>query len=145
LTILRKREAYRQAFAAFDPVRIASWGDKDAARLMADPGIVRNRLKIEATIGNARAFLDVQRAFGSFAEYIWRFVDGRPIQGAWRSIAEVPATTTLAQTISRDLKQRGFRFVGPTIVYAHMQATGMVNDHLVSCFRHRQVAALGGS
>jgi DNA-3-methyladenine glycosylase I len=142
LTILRKRDAYRRAFAGFDPARVASWGDDAVARLMADPGIVRNRLKIEAAIGNARAFLDVERVFGSFADYIWRFVDGRPIQGTSRSIADVPATTPLAQTISRDLKQRGFRFVGPTIVYAHMQATGMVNDHLVSCFRHRQVAAL---
>jgi DNA-3-methyladenine glycosylase I len=142
LTILRKREAYRRAFAGFDPARVASWGDDDAARLMADPGIVRNRLKIEAAIGNARAFLDVQQEFGTFADYIWRFVDGRPIQGSSRSIAEVPATTPLAETISRDLKQRGFRFVGPTIVYAHMQATGMVNDHLVACFRQRQVAAL---
>ena len=140
LTILRKREAYRKAFAAFDPVQIASWGDAAVARLMADPGIVRNRLKIEAAVGNARAFLDVQRAFGSFADYIWRFVDGRPIQGTSRSIADLPATTPLAQTISRDLKQRGFRFVGPTIVYAHMQATGMVNDHLVSCFRHRELS-----
>jgi len=145
LTILRKREAYRRAFAGFDPVEIASWGDEAVARLMADPGIVRNRLKIEAAIGNARAFLDVQRAFGSFADYIWGFVDGRPIQGSWRSIADLPATTPLAETISRDLKRRGFRFVGPTIVYAHMQATGMVNDHLVGCFRHREVAALGGS
>jgi len=145
LTILRKREAYRRAFAGFDPVEIASWGDEAVARLMADPGIVRNRLKIKAAIGNARAFLDVQRAFGSFADYIWRFVDGRPIQGSWRSIADLPPTTPLAETISRDLKRRGFRFVGPTIVYAHMQATGMVNDHLVGCFRHRQVATLGRS
>jgi len=145
LTILRKREAYRRAFAGFDPVEIASWGDEAVARLMADPGIVRNRLKIEAAIGNARAFLDVQRAFGSFADYTWEFVDGRPIQGSWKSIADLPPTTPLAETISRDLKQRGFRFVGPTIVYAHMQATGMVNDHLVGCFRHREVAALGGS
>lgn len=142
LTILRKREAYRRAFAGFDPVEIASWGDEAVARLMADPGIVRNRLKIVAAIGNARAFLDVQRAFGSFADYIWGFVDGRPIQASWTSMTDLPATTPLAETISRDLKRRGFRFVGPTIVYAHMQATGMVNDHLVGCFRHRQVAAL---
>jgi DNA-3-methyladenine glycosylase I len=145
LTILRKREAYRRAFVGFDPVAIASWGDEAVARLMADPGIVRNRLKIEAAIGNARAFLDVQRAFGSFADYIWGFVDGRPIQGSWTSMTDVPPPTPLAETISRDLKRRGFRFVGPTIVYAHMQATGLVNDHLVGCFRHRQVAALGGS
>jgi DNA-3-methyladenine glycosylase I len=143
LTILRKREAYRRAFAGFDPVEIASWGHEAVARLMADSGIVRNRLKIEAAIGNARAFLDVHRAFGSFADYIWGFVDGRPIQGSWRSMTDLPATTPLAETISRDLKLRGLRFVGPTIVYAHMQATGMVNDHLVDCFRHRQVAALG--
>jgi DNA-3-methyladenine glycosylase I len=142
LTILRKREAYRRAFAGFDPARITGWGEADLTRLMADAGIVRNRLKIEAAIGNARAFLEVQQAFGSFAAYIWGFVGGRPLQGAWRSIAEIPATTPLAETISRDLKQRGFRFVGPTIVYAHMQATGMVNDHLVGCFRHRPVAAL---
>jgi DNA-3-methyladenine glycosylase I len=144
LTILRKREAYRRAFAGFDPARVAPWGRAAVRRLLADPGIVRNRLKIEAAIGNARAFLEVQREFGSFSDYIWRFVDGRPIQGSWRSLAEIPATTPLAGALSRDLKQRGFRFVGPTIVYAHMQATGMVNDHLVACFRHRQVAALGG-
>ena len=112
---------------------------------MADPGIVRNRLKIESAIGNARAFLDVQQTFGSFAAYIWSFINNRPIQNSWTSLADLPATTPLAEAISRDLKQRGFRFVGPTIVYAHMQATGMVNDHLVGCFRHRQVAALGGS
>jgi DNA-3-methyladenine glycosylase I len=145
LTILRKREAYRRAFAGFDPVEIASWGGEADARLMADPGIVRNRLKIESAIGNARAFLDVQQTFGSFAAYIWSFINNRPIQNSWTSLADLPATTPLAEAISRDLKQRGFRFVGPTIVYAHMQATGMVNDHLVGCFRHRQVAALGGS
>jgi len=143
LTILRKREAYREAFEGFDPARVAAMSGRAVRRLLADPGIVRNRLKIEAAIGNARAYLAVQEERGSFAAYIWSFVGDRPIQNAWTSLSQVPATTTLAEAISRDLKQRGFRFVGPTIVYAHMQATGMVNDHLVGCFRHRQVAALG--
>ena len=143
LTILRKREAYRKAFEGFDPARVAAMNGRAVRRLLADPGIVRNRLKIEAAIGNARAYLAVQEERGSFAAYIWSFVGDRPIQNAWTSVSQVPATTPLAEAISRDLKQRGFRFVGPTIVYAHMQATGMVNDHLVGCFRHRQVAALG--
>jgi len=143
LTILRKREAYREAFEGFDPTRVATMNGRAVRRLLADPGIVRNRLKIEAAIGNARAYLAVQEERGSFAAYIWSFVGDRPIQNAWTSLSRVPATTPLAEAISRDLKQRGFRFVGPTIVYAHMQATGMVNDHLVGCFRHRQVAALG--
>ncbi len=141
LIILRKREAYRKAFADFDPARVAAFGSRAVDRLVTNPGIVRNRGKIEAAIGNARAFLAVQDEFGSFAAYIWDFVHGRPIQNVWTSLAEIPATTPLAEAISRDLKGRGFRFVGPTIVYAHMQATGMVNDHLVGCFRHRQVAA----
>ena len=143
LTILRKREAYRKAFEGFDPARVAAMNGRTVRRLLADPGIVRNRLKIEAAIGNARAYLAVQEEHGSFAAYIWSFVGDRPIQNAWTSVSLVPATTPLAEAISRDLKQRGFRFVGPTIVYAHMQATGMVNDHLVGCFRHRQVAAIG--
>jgi DNA-3-methyladenine glycosylase I len=143
LTILRKREAYREAFDGFDPARVAAMGDRAVARLMANAGIVRNRLKIEAAIGNARAFLAVQDACGSFAAYIWGFINNRPIQNSWTSLAELPASTPLAGAVSRDLKKRGFRFVGPTIVYAHMQAIGMVNDHLVSCYRHRQVAALG--
>ena len=143
LTILRKREAYREAFDGFDPARVAAMNGRAVRRLLADPGIVRNRLKIEAAIGNARAYLAVQEERGSFAAYIWSFVGDRPIQNAWTSLSRVPSTTPLAEAISRDLKQRGFRFVGPTIVYAHMQATGMVNDHLVGCFRHRQVAALG--
>jgi DNA-3-methyladenine glycosylase I len=120
-------------------------GDRAVARLMANAGIVRNRLKIQAAVGNARAFLAVQDACGGFAAYIWGFIDNRPIQNSWTSLTELPASTPLAEAVSHDLKKRGFRFVGPTIVYAHMQATGMVNDHLVSCFRHRQVAALGGS
>jgi len=144
-TILRKRAAYRRAFDRFDPRRVARWGPREVRRLLGDAGIVRNRLKIESAIANARAFLRVQEQFGSFDAYIWRFVDGRPIQNRWRTPAEVPARTPLSDAISRDLRQRGFRFVGSTIVYAHLQATGMVNDHLVGCFRHREVARLGRS
>lgn len=141
LTILRKREGYRRAFHGFDAERVARYGEKDQARLLADSGIVRNRLKIAGAIENARATLRVREAFGGLDAYFWRFVDGRPIQNAWRELAQVPATTALSDTISKDLRQRGFKFVGSTIVYAHMQATGMVNDHLVDCFRHRE---LGG-
>ncbi len=141
LTILRKRQAYRAAFAGFDPEKVARFGPDDIRRLLGDPGIVRNRLKVEAAVGNARAFLKVQEEFGSFTEYQWSFVGGRPIQNAWPAISAVPAQTPLAQDFSRDLKKRGFRFVGPTIIYAHMQATGMVNDHTVDCFRWRE---LGG-
>jgi len=142
LIVLRKRAAYREAFAGFDPKRVAAWDDEAVHRLLDNPGIIRNRRKIEAAIVNARAFLAVRREFGSFAAYIWGFVHDRPIQNSWITIAEVPATTPLAEAISRDLKRRGFRFVGPTIVYAHMQATGMVNDHLAGCFRYRLVASL---
>jgi DNA-3-methyladenine glycosylase I len=141
-TILRKREGYRRAFAGFDPARVARFDRRRIEKLLADPGIVRNRLKVESAVSNAAAFLAVQEAHGSFAAYIWDFVDRRPIQNRWRALAELPARTPLADAISKDLKRRGFRFVGPTIVYAHMQATGMVNDHLVACFRHREVAAL---
>jgi len=141
LTILRKREGYRTAFAGLDPAAVARFGQTDVERLLADPGIVRNRLKIESAIHNARAFLRVQEEFGSFSEYVWRFVDGETIQNRWRSIAEVPAKTAESESLSRDLKKRGFRFVGSTICYAHMQATGMVNDHTTDCFRW---AELGG-
>jgi len=141
-TILKKREGYRRAFADFDPEKVARFSDKKVAKLLADPGIVRNRLKVASAVSNARAFLGVQEEKGSFSDYIWAFVDGKPIQNGWRSLSDIPATTPLAGTISKDLKKRGFRFVGPTIVYAHIQATGMVNDHLVGCFRHREVAAL---
>lgn len=143
ITILRKREGYRAAFAEFDPVRVASFDDARVQELLANPGIVRNRLKIESTIRNAQAFLRIQEEFGSFSRYIWEFVDGRPIQNRWTSLDQIPALTPVAERLSRDLRGRGFRFVGPTIVYAHMQATGMVNDHLVGCFRHSQVAELG--
>jgi DNA-3-methyladenine glycosylase I len=140
-TILAKRDGYRRAFAGFDPERVARFTPRDEARLVADAGIVRNRAKIAAAIGNARAFLAVQREFGSFAAYAWRFVDGRPRQNAWRTLAEVPAVTPQAEALSRDLRKRGFRFVGPTITYAFMQATGLVNDHLTTCPRWRP---LGG-
>jgi len=139
-TILRKRDAFRAAFADFDPARVVRFGARDRARLMADAGIIRNHQKIEAAIGNARAFLDVVESFGSFANYAWDFVDGRPVVNRWRRLAQLPAATPQSDAWSRDLKARGFRFVGSTIVYAHMQATGMVNDHLVDCFRHAPLA-----
>lgn len=139
LVILRKRKNYRKAFSGFDPVKVARYGDKQFTRLMNDAGIVRNRLKIQATIQNARAFLKVQDEFGSFDQYIWGFVNGKPIVNAWQSLNEIPAKTPLSETISKDLLKRGFRFVGPTIVYAHMQATGMVNDHLTHCFRYHEL------
>ena len=138
ITILRKRENYRRAFADFDAERVARFNQRSMARLMADPGIVRNRQKIAAAIGNARHFLALQEQHGSFAAYLWGFVDDRPIQNRWRTHAEAPATTPLSDRISKDMKRLGFRFFGSTICYAHMQATGMVNDHLVSCFRHSE-------
>ena len=142
LTILRRREAYRDAFDRFDPRAVARYGPRDVERLLADGGIVRNRRKIDSAVNNARAFLAVQEEFGSFDRYVWRFVDGRPIQNAWTKLQEVPAQTPVSGALSRDLRSRGFTFVGPTICYAHMQATGMVNDHLVGCFRHRDVRLL---
>jgi DNA-3-methyladenine glycosylase I len=142
-TILRKREGYRAAFDGFDPAKVARYGPDRVAALLADPLIVRNRAKVAAAISNAQAFLAVQEEHGSFDRYIWSFVDSRPLHNAWTRLEEIPAVTPLAETISRDLKKRGFRFVGPTIVYAHMQATGMVNDHLVSCFRHRELGGRG--
>jgi DNA-3-methyladenine glycosylase I len=142
ITILRKREHYRQVFADFDPARVARFTPAKAEKLLQDPGIVRNRLKVESTITNAKAFLQVQKEFGSFANYWWGFVDGKPITNRFATMKEVPAQTPLAVQISMDLKKRDFRFVGPTIVYAMMQAVGMVNDHLISCERHGQCAAL---
>jgi DNA-3-methyladenine glycosylase I len=135
LTILRKRAGYAKAFAQFDPSKVARFGPRQLARLIDDQSIVRNRLKIESALGNARAFLSVQEEFGSFDAYAWRFVGGRPIQNRWRSLEEVPASTTQSDAMSRNLKRRGFNFVGSTICYAFMQAVGMVNDHLVSCYR----------
>lgn len=137
-TILRKRPNYRAAFDGFDPALVARYDDAKVEALLADPGIVRNRLKVNAAIKNAQAFIAVQEEFGRFNTYIWRFVGGRPIQNAWRSRAEVPAQTAESDAMSKDLKRRGFNFVGSTICYALMQATGMVDDHLVECFRHRQ-------
>jgi DNA-3-methyladenine glycosylase I len=143
LTILRKREHYRKVFADFDPARVARYDRRRIERLLQDPGIVRNRLKVEAAVRNARAFLAVQEAFGGFDAYVWRFVDGSPIQNRWRRLQEVPAATAQSEALSKDLKRRGFSFVGPTIVYAHMQAVGMVNDHLLECFRHRELGGAG--
>jgi DNA-3-methyladenine glycosylase I len=142
-TILKKREGYRAAFAGFDPKRVARFGSRDFTRLMRDEGIVRNRLKIEAATRNARAFLDVQQEFGRFDAYIWGFVDGKPIQNRWRESSQVPASTQHSEAVSKDLKGRGFTFVGSTICYAFMQAVGMVNDHTVECIRHKPVARLG--
>jgi DNA-3-methyladenine glycosylase I len=139
ITILRKRPAYRKAFDGFDPVKVARFDARRVARLLADPGIVRNRLKIESAIKNARAFLKVQEELGSFAKYQWGFVEGRPIQNRFASMKEVPARTPISDALSKDLKRRGFSFVGSTIIYAHMQAVGMVNDHVTTCFRRRQV------
>ena len=141
ITILRKRAAYRIAFAGFDPEVVALFDGAKVAELLANPGIVRNRLKVESTITNARAFLEVQEEFGSFASYQWRFVDGSPLQNSWPSLKEVPASTPLSDAFSRDLKKRGFRFVGSTICYAYMQAVGMVNDHTVDCFRWQEIGA----
>ena len=143
LTILRKRSGYREAFAGFDPEVVARFDEAKVAALLANPGIVRNRLKVESTITNAHALLAVRQEFGSFAVYQWRFVDGRPICNAWEAIGEIPASTPVSDAMSRDLKQRGFRFVGNTICYAYMQAVGMVNDHTVDCFRWREIAEMG--
>ena len=140
ITILRKRQGYRDAFDGFDPAAVARYDDRRVATLLENPAIVRNRRKIESAVGNARAFLQVQEELGSFDRYVWRFVDGRPRQNRWRTMAEVPAETAESRAMSRDLKRRGFRFVGPTICYAFMQATGLVNDHLVDCFRHAALA-----
>ncbi len=138
-TILKKRENYRVAFDGFDPNKIARYNKRKITRLLSDPGIVRNRLKIDSAVRNARAFLEVQEEFGGFDEYVWRFVYGHPIRNAWRRLADVPAATQESDTMSKDLKLRGFNFVGSTICYAFMQAVGMVNDHVVGCFRHDQV------
>jgi DNA-3-methyladenine glycosylase I len=138
-TILKKRAAYRQAFAEFDPFRVAAYDESKVAELLANPGIVRNRRKIEAAIGNARALLAIQREFGSFDAYVWRFVGGQPKVNAWRSLAELPTTTPESEALSRDLARRGFKFIGSTICYAFMQAVGMVNDHVVDCFRYGEL------
>ena len=139
ITILRKRENYREAFAGFDPARVARFSKREVARLLKNPGIVRNRLKIESAIKNARAFLDVQDEFGGFDRYVWRFVGGKPIRNRWTGMKQIPARTPESDTLSKDLKKRGFSFVGSTIIYAHMQAVGMVNDHVTGCFRYKQL------
>ena len=136
-TILRKREGYRKAFAGFEPEAVTRFGPKDVERLLSDPGIVRNRLKVESTIANAARVLEVQEELGSLDAYLWGFVDGEPVVGDWRSLSELPTETPLSKALSKDLKKRGFRFVGPTIVYAFMQAVGMFDDHTRDCFRHR--------
>lgn len=143
-TILRRREGYRTAFDGFDVNRVAQYGTRRVAQLVKDEAIIRNRAKIEAAVANARAFVDVQEQFGSFDAYIWGFVDGQPIQNRWRKLSEIPPKTPLSETISKDLQRRGFRFVGPLITYAHMQATGMVNDHLMDCFRYEAIRRKGG-
>jgi len=143
ITILRKRDGYRRAFEGWDPARIAAYGADDEARLLADPGIVRNRAKVRAAIGNARAYLAMADAPGDFDRYLWSFVDGAPLVNRWEGMGDVPAETDASRSLSRDLKKRGFSFVGPTIVYAFMQSAGLVNDHVVSCFRYAEVGRLG--
>jgi DNA-3-methyladenine glycosylase I len=138
-TVLRKRLRYREVFGGFDPSQVARYTAAKVDRLLRDPGIIRNRLKVESAVANARAFLRVQEAFGSFDAYVWRFVGGGPKVNRWAALGEIPAKTAESEALSKDLLARGFRFVGPTIIYAHMQATGMVNDHLVGCFRWRAV------
>ncbi len=139
-TILRKRENFKKAFGGFDPLTVAGYGARDVERLMGEPGIIRNRLKIQAAINNAQRFLDVEREFGTFDRYIWGFVDYKTIHNRYKNLSDVPPRTALSDKISADLILRGFKFVGSTIIYAHMQATGMVNDHIVECFRHTELA-----
>jgi DNA-3-methyladenine glycosylase I len=145
LTILRKRENFRTAFDKFDPALVARYDDTKQRALLQNEGIIRNRLKIQAATTNARAFLQVQAEFGSFDRYIWRFVEGEPLQNTWPILADVPTKTTISDAMSKDLKKRGFKFVGSTICYAYMQAAGMVNDHVVDCFRHGELSGLGGN
>jgi DNA-3-methyladenine glycosylase I len=143
ITILRKRENYRAAFAGFDPEKVARFSAKKVETLMNNPGIVRNRLKIESAISNAQKFLAVQAEFGSFNRYLWNFVDGTPVQNNWETIKQLPASSALSDQISKDMKKRGFRFFGTTICYAHLQATGLINDHLLGCHRHHACRLLG--
>ena len=139
ITVLKKRENYRVAFEGFDPEKVARYNDAGIRKLLVNEGIIRNRLKITAAVDNARAFLNVQQAFGSFDAYIWQFVDGTPVRNHWKSMPQVPAQTATSKLMSKELKQKGFKFVGPVICYAFMQAVGMVNDHLVDCFRHSEI------
>ena len=139
ITILKKRENYRRAYDGFDPEKAARYGEREKARLLSDPGIVRNRLKIEASINNAKRFLQIQKEFGSFSAYIWGFTGGRQITGKWKTIEELPARSELSDTVASDMKNRGFRFIGSVIMYSHLQATGILNDHVTGCFRYREV------
>jgi DNA-3-methyladenine glycosylase I len=141
-TVLQRREGYRRAFAGFDPQKVARFTPARIEKLLADPGIIRNRAKVTSVVTNARAFLKVQTAFGSFDAFIWSFLGGRTRVNGWRSLKEIPAHTPESEALSKELARRGFRFVGPTIIYSHMQACGLVNDHLVNCFRHRELAKL---
>jgi DNA-3-methyladenine glycosylase I len=139
ITVLRKRENYRKAFADWDVARVARFTPARVEKLLRDPGIVRNRLKVESVIVNARSYLRIQEKYGSFSAYLWAFVDGRPVLNRWKTLAEIPAATPLSDAVSKDLKRRGFKFIGSTVIYAHLQAAGLVNDHLFSCFRWREV------
>jgi DNA-3-methyladenine glycosylase I len=142
-TVLYKRENYRKAFAGFDPEKVARFNAAKISQLLQDPGIIRNRLKVESAVANAEAFLKIKDEFGSFAQYSWNFVEGRPIQNRFEKVKGIPARTEISDAFSKDMKKRGFRFVGSTILYAHMQAVGMVNDHIVGCFRHAEVGRMG--
>ena len=137
-TVLLKRQGYRELFAGFDPVQVAEFGPKEMEKLLLDPRIIRNRKKIEAAIGNARCFLEVQARYGSFCNYLWDFVDGRPLLNHWKDVAEIPAQTALSDKIAKDMKQKGFRFLGSIVIYSHLQATGLINDHTTDCFRHAE-------
>ena len=139
ITILKKRENYRKAYDNFDPKKVARYTEAKKAKLMADAGIVRNRLKIEASISNAQKFLEIQKEYGSFSNYIWSFTNGKPVTGKWKKIEEIPARTELSDSVSSDLKKRGFKFLGSVIMYSHLQATGIINDHLTGCFRYKEL------
>lgn len=142
LTVLKKREGYREAFAGFDPAKVAAFTENDVERLMQNPGIIRNRKKIESAISNARLFLELAAKHGSFGNYIWSFVDGKPIVNAWKAMTDVPPTSPVSDAMAKEFKRLGFKFLGSTVLYAHMQATGLINDHLVSCFRHAECKKL---
>jgi DNA-3-methyladenine glycosylase I len=143
ITILKKRENYRKAYDGFDPEKVARYGEAKKKKLLENEGIVRNRLKIEASITNAQKFLEIQKEFGSFSAYIWGFTGGKPVAGKWKDLSGLPARTDLSDRVANDLKKRGFRFLGSVIMYSHMQATGIINDHILGCFRHREVKKLG--
>lgn len=142
ITILKKRENYRRAYDGFDPVKVAGYGDAKKQKLLADPGIVRNRLKIEASINNAARFLEIQKEAGSFSDYIWSFTGGKPVLNKWKELSELPSCSELSDAVAKDLKQRGFKFLGSIIMYSHLQATGIINDHVTGCFRYREIKNL---